>query len=134
MATGFRAGGVYGGAGTGAFNQALFGPEKVTSYELGLKSYWFDRRVRLNAAVFDAKYKDTQVNITVDPLTFASAVFNAGSATIQGAELELLIAPIEDLTLNLSYAYLRPRIDRINVIPGSVFDQSANPDSPYQRR
>ena len=131
VATGFRAGGVYAGAGIGAFDQAIFGPEKLTSYELGLKSYWLDRRLRLNAAAFHAKYDDMQVNITVDPVSFAAAVFNAGRATIDGAELELLVAPVEDLTLSLNYAWLHTKIDRIDAIPGSLFDATANPGSPY---
>ncbi|MBV6424709.1 MAG: Vitamin B12 transporter BtuB [Steroidobacteraceae bacterium] len=132
VATGFRAGGVYAGAGIGAFDQAIFGPEKLTSYELGLKSYLFYRRVRLNAAAFYAKYDDMQVNITVDPVSFASAVFNAGKATIGGAELELLVAPVEDLTLSLNYAWLDTKIDRIDAVPGSLFDATVNPGSPYQ--
>lgn len=131
VATGFRAGGVYAGAGIGSFDQAVFGPERLTSYELGLKSYLFNRRVRLNAAVFYAKYDDMQVNITVDPVSFASAVFNAGKATISGAEFELLAKPVDDLTLSLNYAWLHTRIDRIDAVAGSLFDPAVNPGSPY---
>ncbi|MBK7251873.1 MAG: TonB-dependent receptor [Gammaproteobacteria bacterium] len=132
VATGFRAGGIYAGASAGTFSQALFGPEKLTSYELGLKSYWLDRRLRLNAAAFYAKYDDMQVNFIVDPVNFSSAVYNAGKSAIEGAELELLMAPFEDLTLSLNYAWLHTKIDRIAAVPGSVFDPAANDGSPYR--
>uniref|UniRef100_UPI0025CD0A0C TonB-dependent receptor n=1 Tax=Phenylobacterium sp. TaxID=1871053 RepID=UPI0025CD0A0C len=38
-------------------------PEKVDSFEGGLKGYFFDRRLSLNTAVFYSKYKDQQVTL-----------------------------------------------------------------------
>ena len=34
-----------------------FDPEHVTNYELGLKSDYFDQRLRVNAAVFQMDYR-----------------------------------------------------------------------------
>jgi iron complex outermembrane receptor protein len=105
----------------------------VTSREIGLKSYWFDRRLRLNLSAFDVDYSDMQVTYVSDVSNpAASLVLNAGEATIRGAELELLAQLTEDLTLTLDYAYLDAQIDKIDVIPGSIYDGAVNPASPYR--
>jgi iron complex outermembrane receptor protein len=36
-------------------------PESTDSFEAGLKSYWWDRRLKLNAALFYTRYSDQQV-------------------------------------------------------------------------
>jgi len=44
-----------------------FGPEKLTSYELGLKTDLFDRRVRVNGDVFYNDFKDAQLTLLSCP-------------------------------------------------------------------
>ena len=64
-------------------------PETVDTYELGVKSEWLDRRLRLNAAVFTSAYDDMQVTVQrAVNNTVASQVLNAASADINGIELE----------------------------------------------
>lgn len=131
VATGYKAGGAYLGAPPRQFGNT-FDPEEVTSYELGLKSYWFDRKLRLNLALFRTDYEDMQVAIPVDAAELGNnLIYNAGESTIDGLELEALFAPVEDLVLGINYAYLDAKIDRVDVIPGSIFDRNANPMSPY---
>ena len=92
IATGYKAGGSTEAAPTGQFAQT-FQPENVTTYELGLKSYWADHRVRANVAVFHSKFSDMQLQFDVDPTNLAVVQsYNAGSATVDGAEFELLFA------------------------------------------
>lgn len=131
VSTGYRAGGFYEAAPIGQFSQS-FAPEKLTNYEAGLKSYWLDHRVRFNLAVFEAKYDDKQLTVQSNPLNPAdSQVYNAASAVIDGVEANLLLQPIDDLTFSIDYAYLDASFDTVDVIPGSVFDNAANPASPY---
>lgn len=131
VATAYRSGGVY--TEPGAPRLSGFDPEEVTSREIGVKSYWFDRRLRLNLSAFDVDYSDMQVTYIADASNpAASLVLNAGEATIRGAELELLAQLTEDLTLTLDYAYLDAEIDQIDVIPGSVYDGAVNAASPYR--
>jgi iron complex outermembrane receptor protein len=131
ISTGYRAGGFYEAAPIGQFSQS-FAPEKLTNYELGLKSYWLDHRVRFNLAVFEAEYDDKQLTVQSNPLNPAdSQVYNAASATIDGVEASLLLQPIDDLTISLDYAYLDAYFDKVDVIPGSVFDNAVNSASPY---
>ncbi len=69
-----------------------FEPETVNSYEIGMKSEWFDNSVRLNLAFFKTNYDNRQLIIreTFNPITF-----NGGSADIGGAEIELIWVPTE---------------------------------------
>ena len=63
-----------------------FGPETDQTYELGLKSDWFDRQLIVNAAAFYSKYDGIQLTyqISTSPVTQ-----NAGNAEIKGLELEI---------------------------------------------
>jgi len=133
VATGYRAGGTYEGAPANQFGLGVFGPEQVTSYEVGLKSDWWDRRLRFNLALFDSRYRDLQIYVPIDPNDPQRALYyNVGKATVRGAEMELTLIPIDDVTLGLNYSYLDPKITRVDVIPGSIYDHNANALSPYQ--
>jgi iron complex outermembrane receptor protein len=131
VVTGYKAGGSSESGPVGSFGMT-FDPEEVTSYELGLKSYWLDRRVRLNVAAYYSEFDDMQLAFVVDPNNSAVVQSqNAGSATVQGGEIELLVVPIEDLTLSLDASYLDATFDKVSVLPGTVFDNQTNPASPY---
>jgi len=92
-----------------------FEPETLTSYELGWKSEWLDRRLRLNAAVFYADYEDMQLDIVVpdQPNPALTQTENAGKASISGIELDLqaLLAP--GLRASLSFGYLDTEIEEV---------------------
>lgn len=60
-----------------------YGPETVTSFEIGAK--FNTRALRLSLALFDAKYRDIQIEVREGA---APVVQNAGQATIKGLELE----------------------------------------------
>ncbi|WP_374530717.1 TonB-dependent receptor [Novosphingobium sp.] len=79
-----------------------FGPEKATTYEVGFKSQFMDRKVQLNVAAFLTDYKGIQLNFQqgVSP-----TIQNAGDARIKGFEVEFTAAPTHGLTLNASVGY-----------------------------
>jgi iron complex outermembrane recepter protein len=87
-----------------------FGPEFVTNYEIGLKSEWWDRRVRLNAAVFYMDYEDLQVT-QFDQPTSSNYIDNAASATSQGLEIEVTALPLEGLELSAALGLLDATYD-----------------------
>ncbi len=90
--------------------------EEAKTYEIGYKAELMDRRVRLNAAVFTTDYTDIQV---VSAPAFTLGVpwfFNAGEATINGAELEVDFAATENLILNASLGYLDAEYDSLDDI------------------
>src|SRR5690606_20412904 len=94
---------------------AAFRPETATDYELGLKSDWFDRRLRINAAAYYIDYKDVQRRVIVaDPVngSLATLIANAASAEVQGLELEVTAVPVEGLTLTSGVGYTKPKYER----------------------
>src|SRR3546814_20120021 len=60
---GYKAGG-YNSRGTIPENVGPYDPERVTAYEIGLKSDLFDRLLRFNVAGFVNKYSDPQSSVT----------------------------------------------------------------------
>lgn len=110
VARGYKSGGYNVRASTTQrFNEG-FGPESLTSYEIGLKSDLLDRRLRLNLAYFYSDYKDIQLNTQVDVLNpTRTDVLNAGKARIQGLEVDITIKPSDALTFSASYGYTDAR-------------------------
>src|SRR5690625_1579002 len=132
VVTGYKAGGASESSAIGQFHHT-FSPEDVISYELGLKSHWLDRKLRLNAAAFYSKFDDMQLAFNSDPIDLAVLqAYNAGKATVKGVELELLYAPSDTLTLSLDYTWLDASMDHVKVLPDTVFDPATNSASPYQ--
>lgn len=103
---GFKSGS-FNGRPAAAAQFTSYDPEKVSAYELGMKSQWLDNRVRLNAAGFWTQYKDIQlltVGVDVNGDLFFP-VNNAGDADIKGLEIELQARPTEALMLFGSLGY-----------------------------
>ena len=97
FATGFKGGGISPRPFSAA--QAVpFDPEKLKSYELGVKSDLFDRRMRVNASVFFSDYSGPAADAVAPARNMAvglpcAVVANAGDAEIKGAELETEMRP-----------------------------------------
>jgi iron complex outermembrane recepter protein len=116
-ARGFKSGGYNGINITNAnIARAPYGPESNWTYELGAKSEFLDRTVRVNAAAFLAKVEDLTLNATVEvlPGVFDFPVQNAGEATIQGLEVETTYVPTDNLTVYFNAAFLDGKYDRLN--------------------
>ncbi|MDQ1154489.1 TonB-dependent receptor [Brevundimonas sp. SORGH_AS_0993] len=101
------------------------GPESATSGEAGVKSDLFDRRLRVNAAVFTTRYDDLQVS---QLLGSGVTLSNAGKATINGAELELTAFVAQGLRLDFSGGYTDATYDRFEncSVPTSLGGGSAD--------
>lgn len=110
VATGYKAGGFLDR--TAVAVQRPFDEETLISYELGLKSEWFERRLRINSALFYSRYDDLQMTQFVPSAGGdQSIISNAGRASYRGFEAELVAVPIPGLTATLSYGYLDPEYD-----------------------
>jgi outer membrane receptor protein involved in Fe transport len=100
---GFIAGGFNLDATAAADNgDPSFDSETIDSWELGLKTDLFDRRLRLNLSLFDYDIKDFQV-LEFTGIRFAT--FNVPQAQSRGFEVEALAMPTEGLQLMLNYTY-----------------------------
>ncbi len=82
-----------------------FAPEEVITYEGGLKSELFDRRLRANLAAFYNDYQNLQVSF-YDPAYVGSRRGNAGQAHSYGVELETDAALTDNLSAQASAGYL----------------------------
>jgi iron complex outermembrane recepter protein len=116
-ATGYKAGGV----GPRPFNAAQarsFGPEKVTSYELGFKTDLFDRRLRFNATAFFNDLKDAQLTLLSCPQFGGPGPCalpqNAGNSTQKGLEFEAFLNPVDGLMIDASASYIKYKFKCVN--------------------
>lgn len=88
-------------------------PEKLTSYELGLKSDLLDRRLRVNTSVFYYDFKDMQTSIYVfDPGigSGAAVLRNLGKVGVWGGEVDLQARLAEGLTASLGAGITHSKI------------------------
>ena len=92
-----------GGFNIGSYQNTPFNPEKIWSYEAGVKTDLLDRRLRLNLAAFYYDYTDLQVQ---DVEGNNTVVRNAATAVIQGLELETTALLGSAVELNLAATYL----------------------------
>ncbi|WP_373079925.1 TonB-dependent receptor [Zhongshania sp.] len=83
-----------------------FDEEHMVSYELGVKSSWFNNRISVNASAFRAEYEDMQLQqITNNATIFLTDVFNVGEAQIDGFEVDVMAVLMRGLTMQVSYGY-----------------------------
>ena len=104
----------------GASGPLTFAPETVSSWEAGLKSEWFDRRLRFNLALYRAQYDNSQAaqsgsNVTaaacgntglpVSCAAYGVVVVSNGNIRTQGFEAEATVVPFQGLTIGGSLSY-----------------------------
>jgi iron complex outermembrane recepter protein len=86
-----------------------FPEESVDSYELGLKSTLADHTIRLNAALFDQRYKNFQLNTYTGILFVVTSIPQVES---KGAEFNLDWAtPLSGLSFNVGGVYADTNIN-----------------------
>ena len=80
-------------------------PEFVWSYEAGVKTTVLDDRMQINLAAFFYDYTDLQVQ-SFDQSTGIAVAANATDSEVTGVEVEVVWAPVDDLLINFSGAWL----------------------------
>jgi iron complex outermembrane receptor protein len=125
-ATGFKGGGISPRPFIAA-QATPFGPEKLGTYEVGVKADLLGRRLRINSAVFFSDYQDLQLglqncrNSDTNPASIGAPcgmVANAGDAEIKGFELESVIRPVRGVTIDASYSYTDFKYTKLNNVGG----------------
>src|SRR5450631_2665596 len=125
--TGYRPGGV---------NRITTAPpyraDTITNIEVGWKTSWFDRHLRLNGAVFLEHWKDVQV--ATQGQYGITSIQNLGKADIKGIESELEWAATAHLTVGVSATYVHARTTTEFCTPdaatGAPVASCAVPDTP----
>jgi iron complex outermembrane receptor protein len=116
---------------SGGFNAfgltPAFLPETINAYETGVKSELLDRRLRINADVFQYDYNNLQVRLPVP--TGGVNIQNAASARVRGAELETAFNPWRGVKLGFNTTYLDAQFTQgvlPEVPPNALFAFGAN--------
>jgi iron complex outermembrane recepter protein len=96
-------------------------PETSDSYEVGLKSESFNKRLRLNIAAFSTKYDNYQANL-VDLVggVAVTRLINAGEVSTKGVEVDFTAKPSSQLTLSGAVANTRARVEKFSCPTGAV--------------
>jgi iron complex outermembrane receptor protein len=92
-------------------------PEIVDSYEAGLRSAWFDQRLKLNLTGFYYDYLDLQVFV-IEQTRFGYPIpklANASDAWVYGVELDLETKPIDGLYITLNAAWVESEYEEFSV-------------------
>ncbi len=133
------------GYNSGGFNQQIgapqpggryastYNPEKLWAYEAGFKADLFDRRLQLNVSGFYQDYSDIQSTVLVTISGITTRQFQtAASAQEKGFEAEVVVRPIDDLTLRGNGSYLHQKYSKI--VPGALIglDTPVNSAPKYQ--
>jgi outer membrane receptor protein involved in Fe transport len=119
--------------------------DKLTNFEVGLKSSFADKRVTLNAAAFIMSWDDFQLEVrNPDPATFFFVTANVGQAEIKGIEAQIDALVTEYLQLGLAGTLLSaelsepsdflgaPKGARLPVTPEEKFSVYADYRIPAQ--
>lgn len=103
-----------------------FEPEFADSHELGLKSQFFDNRIRFNVALYETTVKDIQRStlISVPPIPpsavpgTATILGNAGKARFRGLEAEIQAVIFTGFRVSASGALVDPKYIRFADLSG----------------
>ncbi len=112
---------------SGGFNQAsvnladfVFDEERIRSGEIGVKSDWFNNRIRLNANVF-ASFVDDQQFTFINPDVPIARFIENNDAEFIGFEIDGQFVVGDFLTASFSYAFLDAEADEfINPFTGEI--------------
>ncbi len=137
VAKGFKAGGFNDTMQTNCYATLLqncglqeYKPENLWTYEAGVRTELFDRRVRFNLTGFYTDYKAQQINLTdvgPPPVQY----FVNGDSVVKGIEADLMIAAGRNLVLRGGFGYVEGSYSEvIRGISGAV---AINPDMPFYR-
>ena len=109
--------------------------EDLYSWELGIKSRWFDNRLQFNAAGYYNDGQNYQITTFLPEAATVTLVENAGRVRVRGAEVEILAAPLDNVRLMLTYSWIKAGYSEFNVPdlanPGSLLDISRTREWPH---
>lgn len=104
-------------------------PEELDAYEIGLKSQFLDRRMKLNVTAFYYDWRDLQTFATIPGI--GPAFLNLPKSRLTGQELEWQFAPGNDWTLRLYGAHLDTEVTDVGTLgPDAAVEGAPLPQAP----
>ncbi|HEX5786878.1 MAG TPA: TonB-dependent receptor [Woeseiaceae bacterium] len=93
-----------------------FGPENVTSFEIGYKDTWFDNRMQLAANAFVYDYEDLQAIFGEGPRTI---VGNVGQVDGTGVEVDVNTVLTDNFSLRLGASWFDSEATNVQAFCGN---------------
>ena len=128
VSTGFKSGAFQEQPGSAALARAPTDPERLTNYEIGLKTDWLNRKLRANISAFWMDYRDFQTIKSVPDATQGPVgtrvTVDSADATIKGVETEFIVEPVDWFDATVRYTYLHPYFTRFIQTAGFLADGS----------
>ena len=106
-----------------------FRPELVDSNEVGVKSEWLNRSLRVNASLFDMDYHDRQISALLQGAIQDTKTRNVGRSRIRGLELETTWAAAPGLIASAEYEFLDAKTLEVFDINGNNVADNYQPYS-----
>lgn len=101
-----------------------YGPDQLQNFEVGLKSEWFDNRLRLNLSVFLMKWDDIQIHFSStsggNGAFWVEGNINGGQAEQKGAELAGEWRATPKLKFEWSAFVASPEFTEDTLVPNST--------------
>ena len=115
----------FNGAGVASNNSRLrnpdLKPERLKSYEVGLETNFFDRRIGLDVSYYRSRTEDQITPVPVSPSTgFSEQLLNAGVIENKGIEIALTLNPIrtEDFNWNMNVNWAKNENEVLELTDG----------------
>lgn len=102
------------GKKSGGFNntpradEATYGPEKNTTFEIGSKNSFMNGKVLINASAFYINWNDIQLSVPSQVFGLTNPVTNIGSAKVKGFELTTNVRPTKVWDMMFGFNYTDP--------------------------
>ena len=101
---GYRPGGIQRRPSLGEYESDF-----LTNTEIGWKTQWADNTFQFNGAIFTQDWDDIQIGLTGD--NAITLVDNGPSASVDGAEIDLLWLPTDRLRLSVAAAFYDSQLE-----------------------
>lgn len=131
-ATGFRPGGpnfVVNNPATGKpLAPPTFAPDRLASYEGGIKAETADRRFSIDVDGYYIDWMNIQIPVSANGIVVYGN--DPGGATVRGSELTLKAKPVQQLMLTGAFAYQDAQLSQANAFIGGAKGEQL-PDVPH---
>ncbi|EGY02482.1 TonB-dependent receptor [Nitrospirillum viridazoti Y2] len=109
VSTGYKAGGINPRPLSDA-TVTTFAPEELISYEMGVKTEWFDKRLKVNLAGFFSQYTNLQLSTAQATATGTVIGYrNVGKVDLSGIEADIVAKLSDSFSIEASGSYLHYR-------------------------
>ena len=118
------------------FVPEYFQPDQLNNYEVGMKSEWFNGRLRLNASLFHMVWEDIQLSLGSDQggLWWLRGQDNGGQGENTGIEADIIWAATDNLRLSANIYSGDPEYTEDYITQEGVTEMKAGTKMPDSAR